>query len=83
MVTIFNRKELILTSSMDTRAKVKAVLSDNLIEYTIKTKNLLANRGVSRGRTGTAFINLDAAYEYKVYVRKEDYERAVMLIRNF
>ena len=58
-------------------------MSDNQIEYTIKTKNLLANRGVSRGRTGTAFLNLDAAYEHKIYVRKEDYERAMMLIRNF
>ena len=82
MFTIFNRKELLITMSMDVQANVRSVLAANLIDYSIKTKNLQASPWYanSRARTGTFGINSDYSYEYKVYVRKEDYDRAVMLI---
>lgn len=78
MITIFNRRELMITMSMDTQAKVRDVLAANHIEYSIKTKS---HQSSNRGRKGTAFINTDYSYEYKIYVRREDYERAVMLIQ--
>ncbi len=70
--------------SMEAQSKIREILSANGIDYFIKTKNLQASPWYSnsRGRTGTAFINTAHSYEYKIYVRKEDYEKAVYLIRN-
>ena len=84
MVTLFNRRELTTTMSMEIQAKVRDVLATNNIEYSMKTKNLQASlRDTNnRARIGTSFSNVDYSYEYKIYVRKEDYERAVMLDRN-
>jgi len=52
MITLFNRRELITTFSMDAQAKFRSILSQNGIDYRIKTKS---NSTVSyaRGRTGT------------------------------
>lgn len=84
MITMFNRKELLITMSMEVQSKVREILSANGIDYFIKTKNLQASPWYSnnRGHTGTAFINADYSYEYKIYIRKEDYEKAIHLISN-
>ncbi len=42
MVTIFNRKELIVTMEMDRQSEVRNILSQNGIDYTVKTTNLEA-----------------------------------------
>lgn len=83
MITIFNRKELLITMSMDVQANVRSVLAANHIDYSIKTKNLQASPWYSnsRARTGTFGINSDYSYEYKIYVRNEDYDKAMTLIR--
>ena len=54
MITVFNRKELIVTMSMDIQAKVRDILATNNIDYSIKTKNLQASPWYanSRSRTG-------------------------------
>ena len=82
MITIFNRKELIITMEMKRQSEVRDILSQNGIDYTVKTTNLQAAAvvGSQRGRTGNFGINQDS-YEYKIYVHKKDFQRAVSLIR--
>lgn len=83
MITVFNRKELIITMDMNRQAEVRNLLSENGIDYTVKTRNLqtapfLGNR---RGCTGSFGIKQDHSYEYKIYVHKKDFEKAVYLIK--
>ena len=82
MITVFNRKELIVTMSMDIQANVRDILAANNIDYSIKTKNLQASPWYanSRSRTGTFGINPEYSYEYKIFVRAEDYDIAQALI---
>ena len=82
MITVFNRKELIVTMSMDIQAKIRDVLATNNIDYSIKTKNLQASPWYanSRSRTGSFGINSDYSYEYKIFIRAEDYDIAQVLI---
>lgn len=83
MITIFNRKELIITMEMKRQSEVRDILSQNGIDYTVKTTNLQAApvAGSHRGRMGNFGINQDYSYEYKIYVHKKDFERAESLIR--
>ena len=83
MITVFNRKELIITMDMNRQAKVRDVLSQNGVDYTVKTTNLETAPifGNRRARTGSFGINPDYSYEYKIYVHKKDYEKAVSLIK--
>ena len=37
MITVFNRKELIITMEMNRQAKVRDILSQNGVGYTVKT----------------------------------------------
>ena len=83
MITVFNRKELIITLEMNRQAQVRDILSQNGIDYTVKTTNpetapILGDR---RGYTGSFGINPDYSYEYKIYVHKKDYEKAAALIK--
>lgn len=80
MITVFNRKELIITMEMKRQAEVRDILSQNHIAYTVKTTNLHSARNM-RGRTGSFGINPDYSYEYKIYVQKKDFERAAYLIK--
>ena len=76
MITLFNRKELTVTHSMETQSRVRDILAAGRVDYRVKVRNLNGSRG-----RGGAFMNLQLAYEYKIYVRKADYERALMLLR--
>lgn len=80
MVTILNRRELILTLSMQRQADIRAILSANGIDYKVKTTNLQSSsQRVSRG---SLRMDSDHSYEYKIYVHKKDYEHAKHLIAN-
>lgn len=83
MITIFNRRELIITMDMSRQSEVRTILSDNSIDYTVKTTNLQNSSAVGgrTRRTGSFGINQDYSYEYKIYVHKKDYDKAVALIR--
>lgn len=67
MITIFNRKELIITYDMAIQLKVRDILASNNIDYIIKVLNVHLNLRI---------------YEYKIYVYKKDYEQANYLIRD-
>ena len=83
MITIFNRKELLVTMDMSRLASVRDVLSANGIEYTVKVTNLQASSliGSKRGRIGSFGVNQNYSYEYKIYVHKKDYGNALSLVK--
>ena len=83
MINIFNRKELIVTYSMEKQAAVRDILNDNKIEYYIKVVNRKSSSPFSAGTrpyTGTLGENLNLEYEYIIYVNGKDYEKAYHLI---
>ena len=80
MITIFNRKELFLTYDMKKQSEIRTILQNHKIDYHVNVKNVYSRSplgGAPRGRTETPGVDLNKSYEYKIYVRKEDYERAV------
>lgn len=79
MITIFNRKELLITTDMSRQGHVRDILSANGIDYTVRVINPQSAR--SRARYGTFGADLGYSYEYKIYVHKKDYEYALKLIR--
>ena len=83
MITIFNRKELLITLDMKRYSDVREILSANGINYTVKVTNRQAAAliGSSRARVGSFGTNQNFAYEYKIYVHKKDYDNALRLIR--
>ena len=84
MIHIFNRRELVLTLSMDRQAEIRAILSANGIDYQLKTTNLqnAPLAGSQRARRGSFGIQSEHSYEYKIYVHKKDYEKAKYLMNN-
>ena len=83
MITIFNRKELLITTDLNYQSNIRSILSDNGIDYTIKATNLQCSSILynKRGRFGSFGINQNYSYEYKIYVHKKDYEQAYCLIK--
>ena len=84
MITIFNRKELLITYDMQKQSEVRTILRNHKIKYDVKVKNLLSPSPMhagSRTHAGSYGIDLTKSYEYKIYVKKADYERALELIR--
>ena len=83
MITIFTRKELLVTMDVGRQGNVCQILTANGIQYTVKVTNLQSSTvvGSSRARTGSFGINQNYSYEYKIFVHKNDYENALQLIR--
>ena len=48
MLTIFNRKELIVTMDIHRQADIRDVLAQNGIDYTVKTKMRTQKRGYKK-----------------------------------
>lgn len=79
MVTIFNRRELLSTFSIKEQGEIRDILSQNNIDYHMKTVNRNSPSAMSagsRGRTGTCGQNPAYECEYTIYVKKGDYEAA-------
>lgn len=82
MITIFNRKELRITHSMKEQSEIRNTLKAAQIEHITKAINRNSPspfRG-ERGGMGTLGQKIEKAYEYIIYVRKKDYERAEHVI---
>ena len=83
MLTIFNRRELLTTVSMEEQDRVRDILAQNHIDYRVKTVNPSARNtfvGSGRSRTGSFGVDMNCAYQYYIYVHKNDYARAQSLI---
>ena len=83
MITIFTRRELLITFDMKRQSDVRDILSANVIKYAVKVTNRqdAAVLGSIRARTGSFGMNTNLSYEYKIYVHKKDYDNAMRLIR--
>lgn len=84
MITIFNRKELIITYDLEKQAKVRSLLVANNIKYIIKVLNRSSPSPCApgtRGRMGTFGEKLSLEYEYKIYVHKNDYSEASSIVK--
>ena len=82
MLTVFNRKELLVTMELEKQAMVREILSANNIEYTVKATNLQSSQvvGAHRAMTENYGINQNYSYEYKIFVGKKDYYKTLKLI---
>lgn len=84
MITIFNRREVRSTYSMAEQAAIRSKLSHAGIKYVLKVSNLQTRNygigGTTRGRFGSAGVNLDFSYEYTFYVHKKDFDEAAFII---
>ena len=79
MITIFNRKELIVLVSMQKLFHVREALANAGIESHVKSSGAMP---FTAGRKhGIPFVDQDSAYTYTIYVRKEDYDRAAAAIQ--
>ena len=76
MIHLFNRKELLLTSSMERQARVRDVLAANKIPYLVRTSS-----NISRSRGAIPGMRMDLLYQYYIYVKRCDYEKAKHLIQ--
>lgn len=82
MISIFNRKELLITHDMKKQSEVLTVLRDHEIEYSVKVRDLSSPPSLGAGNralTGSAGIDLNRVREYKIYVKAVDHERALYL----
>ena len=72
MICIWNRKEVYHTCSMREQAKIRCLLEDSNINYTVTTinRNSPSPFFSPRAYTGTLGQNLESAYEYIIYVAK-------------
>ena len=77
MITIFNRKEIFITYDPNKQLYVRNLLRDNNIEHFTKCKD---RNDHHHGRCGSFGIDMSCNYEYKIYVKRSDYEKAVLLI---
>ncbi|MEA4892539.1 MAG: hypothetical protein VB085_08245 [Peptococcaceae bacterium] len=82
MITIFNRKELLVTYDLDLLSTVKWKLKTAKIEYYIRVGGLTAATlfASRRSYAGSFGQNMQYSNEYHIYVKKKDYEDALFYI---
>lgn len=82
MITIFNRREVALTYSMDEQARIRENLSANGIDYKYRVIDITDHDVTvsKRAKAGSLGYNLNYTKEYAIYVHKKDYEAAKSLI---
>ena len=82
MIMFWNRNEVYTGFSMKRFSEVRDILSSNGIKYTYKVVNRNNSSGFdsNRAHTGTLGEKSQLAYEYYVYVHKDDYDNAYSII---
>ena len=71
-----------MTYSMEVQGKVRGVLAQNGVEYETRTRGNGGGIFGDRHMAGSFGINQNYAYEYSIYVRREDFDKALYLIRS-
>jgi hypothetical protein len=82
LITVFNRKELFVTYSMEALAKARDALDAGGIPHYVRTRTLTSPTAYSDARAGTGSFGSDmnASYEYKIYVHRKDCQSAAAVI---
>ena len=78
MLTIFNRRELITVWSLDDLFRIKNALYDAGISC---SSTMVGQGGAYRERQRFSCISGKFAEQYRVYVHKNDYDRALATIQ--
>ncbi len=82
MITVWNRKELFCTFDLKKQAEVRDILWKFDISYEVRVSNradfFVGATGKPDEWTGKDAISQT---EYLIYVKKEDYDRAMFLVR--
>ena len=68
MITLFNRREVVITCDMQTQARARDILAANNIDYIVKVRNM-------------GYRDMSRTYEYKIYVHKNDWDHAMHILR--
>lgn len=79
MLTIFNRKKIYTSFSMEDQANIRNLLDHNGIKCCVKVVNRRSASSFGNGtrsRTGSFGESSSYTYEYIIYVHKEDFELA-------
>lgn len=79
MITVFNRKELTVTFSMKEQAAIREALQGAGIDSLCKVINRTSPSAFEAGhraRNGTFGETPDLMYEYIIYVKRAEYEKA-------
>lgn len=74
MITIFNRRELLVTHDMGEFARVRDTLASNGIDYECRTVGLSGSDGSALG------LDTNHIFEYVIYVRGKDLDEAEYLM---
>lgn len=53
MISIFNRKEFVITYDMKKQSEIRTVLKNNEIEYKVKVKNILKSNTIKFRKQST------------------------------
>lgn len=87
MISIFNRKKLTSTVHMRLHGRIRDILTANGIDYYLKVKNLADGNIMPSARTfnlagaDISDNNMDYTREYTFYVHRDDYAKALKLLR--
>ncbi len=65
MITLFNRRELVTTYSMEKQTNIREILKSKKIDYHLKT---ITKNSKMRGSIAIIGQNMNQAYEYIFYV---------------
>lgn len=82
MITVFNRKELLMSYDLRQVNDLRELLRANRIEHYVKASYPRTPFAMSESRARTASFGPARSLErYTVYVRKADYDGALYLLR--
>ncbi len=81
MITVFNRKELLCTFDMKKQAEVRDILWKFDISYEVRVSDRADFFVGSRMDTNNPSHAPEHQTEYLIYVKKEDYEKAMFLVQ--
>ena len=81
MITFLNRKELFCTFDMQKQAEVRDILWKFDISYEVRVSDRADFFVGGRMTAGSGGGSPEHQTEYLIYVKKEDYERAMFLVQ--
>ncbi len=85
MITIFNRAEVAITYDAAKQKQIRQALHDHGIKSKIRVYNTSRSMGRTsgiRGRVGNAGVNAAVSFEYKIYVKRCDFDKAQDIVRS-
>ncbi|MBC8588267.1 hypothetical protein [Paratissierella segnis] len=83
MISLWNRKEVFIGYSMKNFNKCREILNLNKIRYIYRVVNPHGSKffGANRSYRSTFGEKIEYDYEYHIYVHRDDYEKAMKVIR--